>query len=295
MSTLAVVGATGMLGQPVTRAFIEAGFPVRIVARDVSKARTLFPGAAVVAGDLRDPAGLMTALRGVATVYLNLSVRQDEKPTDFHTEAEGLANLLAAARQAGVGRVAYLSSLVMRYQGISGFDWWVFRVKQRAVQLIRESGIPYSIFYPSNFMETLLHTQRVGPLVLVLGRSDVRPHFMAARDYGRQVVRALQIAGAGQHQEYVVQGPEALTQWDAARRLAAAYTKSRLVAVRTPMILVRLGRRFSQRADYGWHIGEALNQYPEAFEAEQTWADLGRPDLTIDAWTTQMMDQSLNN
>lgn len=61
------------------------------------------------------------------------------------------------------------------------------------------------------------------------------------------------------------------------------------------MALMRLGRRFSQQADYGWHIGEALNKYSESFEARQTWADLGRPALTVDAWAAQMMNQSLNN
>lgn len=143
-----------MLGQAVTRVFIEAGFAVFIGARRI--------------------------------------------------EGWPLWRVICATRlvwRRRCGRVAYLSSLVMRYQGTNGFDWRVFRAKQRAVQLIRESGIPYSIFYPSNFIKTLLHTQRVGPFVLVLGQSDVRPHFIAACDYCRQVMRALPIAGAGQDQE----------------------------------------------------------------------------------------------
>lgn len=215
-------------------------------------------------------------------VYLNLAVKQTEKPGDFHTETDGLRHLLTAVKEAGVKRVVYLSSIVMRYQGMNGFDWWVFRIKHEAVQLIKESGLDYSIFYPSNFMETMLATQAMGPLVLVLGRSNERPWFVAARDYGRQVARALQIAQPGEAQEYVIQGPEAADQLSAAQRLVAHLPGAKRRVITMPMAFLALGRHFSQQANYGYHIGEALNRYPERFEAAQTWADLGKPEVTIE-------------
>ncbi len=283
-SSIAVFGATGMLGQPVTRELIAAGFEVRIIARDVQTAQRLFPEATVVFGDLAQPQTLTAALAGVDAIYLNLSVQQTEKQTDFHTETDGLRNLLLVAKQAGVSRIGYLSSIVMRYQGMNGFDWWVFRVKQEAVRILKESGLAYSIFYPSNFMETMLITQRMGPLVLVVGDSPVKPWFISARDYGKQVARAFQIAQPAQPQEYVIQGPEPLTQLEAARQLTSHYAKSNLRVVVMPPALLRFGRLFSQQADYGFHISEALNNYPEQFEAEKTWAELGRPETTVRAF-----------
>ncbi|QJW90428.1 NmrA family NAD(P)-binding protein [Spirosoma taeanense] len=287
MTAIAFIGATGMLGQPVARKFIQAGYQVRIIARNPRQAKKLFPDTEVVTGDLRDPTSLLSALKGMDTVYLNLSIQQTEKPTDFHTEADGLVHLLAAARQAGVGRIAYLSSLIMRYQGTNGFRWWVFDVKQEAVRLIKAAGIPSSIFYPSCFMESLLKTQRVGPLVLLVGQSSVRPWYVAAHDYGQQVARALRLAKDGQNQEYVIQGPEAVTQHEAALRLVAAYSSKTLRVLTMPPFLMRLGRPFSAQANYGWHITEALNQYPESFEAAQTWAELGRPETTIERFANQ--------
>ena len=284
---IAVIGATGMLGRPVTHELIDAGFSVRIIARDVAKTRLLFPNVDVVPGDLRDASGLINALSGIDTVYLNLSIEQNEKQADFHAEAEGLTNLLAAAKQTGVGRIAYLSSIVMRYQGMNGFRWWVFAVKQEAVRRVRESGIPYTIFYPSCFMDSLMSTQRSGPFVLLVGRSTVRPWYISARDYGRQVARAFQMARPDQNQEYVIQGPEAITQHEAAERFVAAYKKEKLRVFTTPPLLMQLGRPFSARANYGWHITEALNNYPELFEATQTWADLGTPQTTIEAFAAQ--------
>lgn len=285
---LAIIGATGMLGKPVTDQLIRAGFSVRIVARNVAQAQMLFPDAEVVAGDLRKPETLTNALRGVDTVYLSFSVKQTEKRTDFHTEAGGLQNLLIAAKQVGVKRVAYLSSLVMRYQGMNGFDWWVFRVKYEAVRLIRESGLDYSIFYPSCFMESMNQTQRVGRLVLLLDRSPVKPYYVSAQDYGRQVARALQLAKPEQKQEYVIQGPEAITQHEAAERFLAAYKPEKLRLVTTPLWLMKLGCPFSAQANYGWHIGTALNNYPEVFEAEITWQELGKPTITIEQFAQSL-------
>ena len=286
MTKIAFIGATGLIGRPVAEELLRAGFAVRIIARDVVSTKRLFPAAEVVFGDLQQPESLPNALAGCAVVYLNLSVKQTEKPGHFHTETDGMRHLLAAAKVAGVVRVAYLASIVMRYQGINGFDWWVLRLKHEAVKLIKASGLDYSIFYPSNFMETMLATQAMGPLVLVLGRSNERPWFVAAHDYGRQVARALQIARPGEAQEYVIQGPEAVDQLSAARRLVAHLPGAKRRVVTMPMAFLGLGRHFSQQADYGYHIGEALNRYPEQFEAERTWADLGKPEMTIEDFAT---------
>ncbi len=41
---IAVIGATGMLGRPVTEGLLATGFPVRIVARNPENAKRPFPG-----------------------------------------------------------------------------------------------------------------------------------------------------------------------------------------------------------------------------------------------------------
>ena len=279
---VAIIGATGMLGQPVAHELIKSGFAVRIIARDVAKTRVLFPDVDIVVGDLRNVGDLTEALRGMDVVYLNLSIKQSEKQTDFHTETDGLANLIQAVRQAGVHRIGYLSSMIMRYQGMNGFRWWAFDVKQEAVRRIKASGISYSIFYPSCFMDSINGTQRAGRFVLLVGRSPVRPMYIAACDYGKQVARAFQIAQNGQNQEYTIQGPGAITQHQAAERFVNAHKKETLGILTVSPLLLRFGSLFSPQADYSWHITEALNKYPEAFESGQTWDDLGEPETTIE-------------
>ncbi|MFC5408683.1 SDR family oxidoreductase [Larkinella bovis] len=282
---LAVVGATGLIGRPVTEQLIAAGYVVTILARDTEKARAMFPGVRVVAADLRNPDSLRAGLANQQAVYLNLSIKPDEKPDDFHTETDGLKTLLAEARQAGIQRIGYLSSLVMRYQGMNGFRWWAFEVKQEAVRLLKESGIPASIFYASTFMETL-SMQVQGSWLPLAGHSEVAMWFIAGRDYGRQVARAFSLPGH-ENREYVIQGPEPLTYAAAAKVFAKHYPRQKLKIVTAPLGVLKLLGRFNRSIDYGAHILEALNGYPEQFEAAQDWIELGQPTLTLADYARQ--------
>lgn len=87
MEKIAIIGGTGMLGQPVTKAFIEAGFQVTLLVRNESKARALFGTAAqLIVGDISDPNALKQALRDKDVVYLNLSVEQGSSKSGFQPE-----------------------------------------------------------------------------------------------------------------------------------------------------------------------------------------------------------------
>ncbi len=123
---IAIIGATGLLGKPVTKKLIEAGFEVTIIARDVEKAKVIFPETHVIYGDLEDKMSLFEALKGQECVYLSLHVTQNSSSKDFITETDGLLHLIEAAKTNNIERIAYLSSLVKDYQGQNGFKWWVF-------------------------------------------------------------------------------------------------------------------------------------------------------------------------
>lgn len=280
LQRIAVIGATGMLGRPVTRALIEAGFEVTVVSRSPEAARDLFPNAAATPGDVFDAASIERALDGQDAVYLNLSVAPSERPDDPHTETDGLRTVIVAARQHGLQRIAYLSSLVKDYQGVNGFDWWVFDVKREAVRLLKGAGIPCTIFYPSNFMENFVHGFMQGSRLVLIGTSQHPMYFIAGRDYAQQVVRSFEVFG-DEHREYVVQGPEAYHTEEAARVFAAHFAAADLRITRVPLGLVKFLGWFSQQSDYGAHIIEAINRYPETFQAQATWDELGRPTTSL--------------
>jgi nucleoside-diphosphate-sugar epimerase len=279
MQKILFIGASGMLGRPVALELMRAGFPVTFLARDVEKMRKLFPNAAIVKGDVFDVASLEAAMAGQEIVYLNLSVAQSSKKTDPQPEREGINNIIEAAKKTGVKRIVYLSSLIKNYEGMNGFNWWAFQIKHAAVNAIKKSGLNYSIFYPSTFMECLDKQMLQGTRIMLAGKSEAPMWFIAGKDFGVQVAWAMKKAGDS-NQEYNVQGLEPYTS-DEAAKVFTGNVKSNIKIMRAPLTPLKYLGIFNQRMNYAYHICEALNKYPEKFESENTWNDLGKPSTTL--------------
>jgi dihydroflavonol-4-reductase len=107
-----VTGATGFLGWHVANKLLARGERVRALVRTTSRVREL--GGEVVTGDLRDSESLERAVEGCAVVY---HVAADYRlwakdPSElYRSNVEGTRNLLTAARDAGVERVVYTSTV----------------------------------------------------------------------------------------------------------------------------------------------------------------------------------------
>jgi dihydroflavonol-4-reductase len=107
-----VTGASGFLGWHVARLLLERGRNVRALVRPGSSVREL--DVEPVKGDLRDPSSLRRAATGcgdvfhVAADYRLWAPNPDEL---YHSNVDGTRNLLAAAREAGVDRVVYTSTV----------------------------------------------------------------------------------------------------------------------------------------------------------------------------------------
>lgn len=114
MSTL-VTGSTGFVGSHVTRQLLAAGHRVRVLVRRSSNRQAL-EGLAVepVEGDLRDSPSLDRAMRGVRFVFhVAADYRLWAKAPEeiYESNVGGTRRVLEAARQAGVERVVYTSTV----------------------------------------------------------------------------------------------------------------------------------------------------------------------------------------
>jgi len=282
MKRIAVIGATGLLGKPVALALAKAGYEITALVRDPGPARKTFPREIkIFPGDMRNDSDLKKFLQGHDKVYLNLSVKQTEKKTDWHSEAQGLKTLMPIAQEVGIKRIFYLSSLIHRYQGMNGFDWWVLKIKTDAIRMIRESGIPSTIFYPSTFMEAITTQYMQGRRLMIAGRSKHKQYFIAAADYAQQVVKAIETNTGSDNKDYVIQGPDAYLTDEALNLFKANYKRTKLSISSAPFSFVKLFGMFNQKMNYGSNIIKALNNYPEQFEAENTWTELGKPQVTL--------------
>ncbi|MFI7361029.1 NAD(P)H-binding protein [Streptomyces sp. NPDC050149] len=189
-----VTGATGTVGRQVVVQLLEAGTPVRALARD-PEAAGLPDGVDVVRGDLSDPNTLPTALEGVEAVFL---------VWPFAT-AEGMPTVLdMAAKHAR--HIVYLSSVAVR-------DY-----EQQAERLFAQSGLEWTVLRPHVFAANALSWAEQ-----IRSSGVVREPYGAAaapvvheRDIAAVAVRAL-IGDGHAGAVHELTGPESLTQAEQAR------------------------------------------------------------------------------
>ena len=112
MKPALVTGASGFLGWHVARVLEQRGVPVRALVRPGSRIVEL--DAEPVTGDLRDPASLARAVAGCGLVFhvaADYRLWAKDRQELYRSNVDGTRNLLEAARNAGVERVVYTSTV----------------------------------------------------------------------------------------------------------------------------------------------------------------------------------------
>ena len=109
-----VTGATGFIGQALTKKLIETGCDVRALVRNQGKASTLTGVADVIAGDVTDPEAVERAVRGVEIVFAVAGAFRephlsDERHREVNVDAVG--HLMQAGKRHGVRRVVHCSTV----------------------------------------------------------------------------------------------------------------------------------------------------------------------------------------
>jgi dihydroflavonol-4-reductase len=114
MNKLFITGATGFVGAHVAEMAAAEGAELRVLARESSNTSRLPKGADVVVGDLREPAKFASALAGCdALIHVAADYRLwvPDPAEMYKANVEGTRTLLRLAREAGVRRVVYTSSV----------------------------------------------------------------------------------------------------------------------------------------------------------------------------------------
>lgn len=139
--TIMITGGTGTVGSATVQRILQAGLTPRVLVRSPEKAAALPAGAVAVAGDLQKPDTLARAFAGVDRLFLLTALAPDETQ-------QGL-NAVAAARQAGVRRLVYMS--IHRLE--SALHIPHFGSKKPIQDAIAASGLEYTFIQPNNFFQ----------------------------------------------------------------------------------------------------------------------------------------------
>ncbi|MBI3895379.1 MAG: NAD-dependent epimerase/dehydratase family protein [Acidobacteria bacterium] len=115
ISKVLVTGGTGFIGSHVVQRLCAEGFSVRVLARPTSLLDSLegLP-VEIAAGDLQDKNSLQRAVKDCQTVFhvaadYRLWVRDPMEL--YRSNVDGTKNMLAVAREAGISRMVYTSTV----------------------------------------------------------------------------------------------------------------------------------------------------------------------------------------
>ncbi len=271
--TVTVVGATGMLGKPVAYLLRDKGFKVRILARDAVKAGKQFDETFdIVTGEVNDKEKLAGNLEGCFGVHINLS---------GDIELKGTENTVDAAIQSGLQRITYISGTSVCEE----HTWFpLIKTKFQAENYIRKSGIPFSIFRPTWFMEVIPNFVKETK-AYVFGKQPNPYHLIAAEDYARMVAESFSIEEAA-GKTFFIHGPEGILLHDAIRRYCEEVRTDLEKITTLPYWLISAMASLKGNEAMKWAgkfaaYFEKVGERGDPAEANQL---LGAPRITLDEW-----------
>lgn len=237
-----VTGGTGFVGGHLIRRLREKNFPVRALVRAPEKAGPLRKlGVEVVKGDVSDRGSLDAAAAGVERVVHLVGIIQEAPGQTFTgIHVEGTRNVVAAAKKAGVRHFFHQSALGTRPKAASEYH----RTKWEAEELVRESGIPYTILRPSliygpgdKFTIRLSDMLRLSPVLPVIGSGTAKVQPIYIDDVVSCIEKAV-TGDAHLNEIYEIGGPEQLTYEEVTKAIAQAMGIRR-PKVNVPMLFMK--------------------------------------------------------
>lgn len=222
---IAITGGTGFVGNHVAKQVLAEGHDVVLVARGARSCEGPAGSGTVtrVSSDLSDVKVLASAFEGCDAVAHCAGINREIGEQTFQrVHIDGTRNVVEAARQAGVRRIALMSFLRARPDCGSPYH----ESKWAAEEIVRNSGLDYTIVKAGmvygrgdHMLDHLSHAFYTFPILATVGfrQMPIRP---LAVDDLVNVLRAALVDGRLSRQTVAITGAEELYLSNAARRVA---------------------------------------------------------------------------
>lgn len=205
--SIAVTGATGVLGGMVARNLAEQGTPHRLLVRTPANAPRL-PDTTVHTFSYGDQAASQSALAGAHTLFM-VSAPESAKRLDEHR------SFIDAAAAAGVAHIVYTS-----FAGAApDATFTLARDHYVTEEYIKGSGMDWTFLRDAFYIDLLEHF--IGDDGVIRGPAgDGRAAFVARADVARTAAGVLVNAASHNGRTYNLTGPEALTLTEVAATIS---------------------------------------------------------------------------
>ncbi len=210
-----IAGVTGFVGRHLLEALLQKGLKVRCLVRTSEKAERLRKlGIDTHQGDITDRESLKGSLDDVKLVVHLVGIIMERPGMTFRkVHVEGTENIVEEAVSSGVKHIFYQSALGASLEAPFKYS----STKAEAEEIVKASGIPYTIFRPSliigpedGFTENLKEVMRLGPVVPVPGCGKARFQPLGIEDWIKAFLSILDNSES-LNRIYEFGGPEHLT------------------------------------------------------------------------------------
>ena len=220
------------MGRHVARELLIHGHQLVLISwsMDTSPLEQLYPGRVTVERTgLDDPLVLAGAFRGCDAVAHCAGINREVGDQTYQeVHIDGTRRVIEACRAAEVPKLSLVSFL--RARPDCGSDY--HESKYAAEELVRESGLTYTVFKPGviygkgdHLLHHLSHAFHTFPFFPFVGKSDQLLRPLAVEDFAR-IVAAAATTEELDNKTLAVTGPEELPLSAAVRRVAAAVGKA---------------------------------------------------------------------
>jgi NADH dehydrogenase len=192
--TLFITGISGFVGRALLQRLAprrvpdgKGERPERILGLSRNVTAVAQPNVELVRGDLERPEAWVSQLeRAEVVVHMAASVGKVAAEVHERVNVEGTRRLIEAAKAAGVRRFLYVSTIAATYPELDHYPYG--RSKARAEELVRASGMEWSILRPTIVLgprspawQSLSALARM-PVMPVFGSGEARMQPVAVED-----------------------------------------------------------------------------------------------------------------
>lgn len=268
------------MGRFVVEELLRLNINVKVGVRRGDKARELWrERVEIVEGDFRKGDVIVEGLKDVDVVHIN-PPSGPRFEDDFQNGVALCQEISKIASQFHLSRISLLSgasdiSLHHQFPPV--------RAKALMEEAIKSSGVPWTIWRATWFMEGLLNLVR-GCFIVQIGRGDIPIRLISARDFASMAVRSWDLPQCANKILFAM-GPELINYGDALRLMKKILFPRRILISVPYQWIIFMGRLIGpQEAWYGAQLIKYFQAIPEVGDPQETFHLLGTPPTTLRSW-----------